>query len=75
MSNPSANNYQESGHARLAFRVDDFCRAIGICRSNFYNLLKAGEIRTVVIGGRRLVPATEVERLLSSQVRLHTKNS
>ncbi len=55
-----------SEKGKLAYRVDEFCHAIGICRSNFYYQVKARKIRTVVIGGRRLVPASEVERLLSS---------
>ncbi len=49
----------------LAFRVDDFCRKIGIGRTTFYELIKEKKIKTVIIGGRRLVPATEADRLLS----------
>ena len=54
-------------HVTLAFRVNDFCSAMGFGRSTFYELVKRGEIRTVVIGGRRLVPAAEADRLLSCQ--------
>jgi excisionase family DNA binding protein len=50
----------------LAYRVDDFCKQIGISRTSFYELLKKGKIRTVLIAGRRLIPASEVERLLSA---------
>ncbi len=50
-----------------AYRVDDFCRAMGFCRSTFYVLVRQGKIRTVCIGRRRLVPAGEAERLLSCQ--------
>jgi excisionase family DNA binding protein len=49
----------------LAYRVGDFCKQIGISRTSFYELLKRGQIRTVVIAGRRLIPTSEVERLLS----------
>lgn len=48
----------------LAFQVTPFCRALGIGRTKFYELLKTGEIRTVIIGGRRLIPASEAFRLL-----------
>jgi len=51
----------------LAYRVNPFCRAIGISRSSFYELVKQGKINTVVIAGRRLVPAGEVDRLLSRE--------
>ena len=49
----------------LAYQVNAFCRLIGIGRSHFYELVKKGKLRTVLVGGRRLVPATEAERLLS----------
>ncbi len=56
-------------HRQLAYRINDFCREIGIGRTTFYELLKAGRIRTVTIGGRRLVPADEARRLLSEGAR------
>jgi excisionase family DNA binding protein len=49
----------------LAYQINLFCRLIGIGRSHFYELVKEGAIRTVMIGGRRVVPATEADRLLS----------
>ena len=55
----------ESGEAnRLAFRVQPFCKSIGIGRTKFYELVRDGKIKTVVIGGRRLVPADEAQRLV-----------
>jgi excisionase family DNA binding protein len=49
---------------RLAFRVKAFCKSIGIGRTKFYELVRDGKIKTVVIGGRRLVPADEAQRLV-----------
>jgi excisionase family DNA binding protein len=49
---------------RLAFRVKPFCEAVGIGRTKFYELVRNGKIKTVVIGGRRLVPAAEARRLI-----------
>jgi excisionase family DNA binding protein len=49
---------------RAALSVDEFCALIGVCRATFYNLLKDGKIRTVMLGGRRLVPADAVRELL-----------
>ncbi len=49
---------------RLAFRVQSFCKSIGIGRTKFYELMAAGKIKTVVIGGRRLIPADEAQRLV-----------
>ena len=48
----------------LAFRVRPFCKSIGIGRTKFYELVRDGKIKTVVIGGRRLVPAYEAQRLV-----------
>ena len=50
----------------LAYSVDAFCRSIGIGRTKFYDLVRERKIRTVTIGGRRLVPATEIQRLLGN---------
>lgn len=49
---------------RFAWRVKEFCEAIGISRAHFYEQIKRGKIRTVLIGGRRLVPDSERARLL-----------
>ena len=50
---------------RLAWQVNHFCKAVGIRRTSFYELLKQNKLRTVVIAGRRLVPDSEVRRLLT----------
>jgi hypothetical protein len=49
----------------LAFRVKPFCQRVGICASTFYKYVTLGKIHIVKIGGRTLVPAAEVQRLLS----------
>jgi excisionase family DNA binding protein len=56
-------NSTGADHAPLAYRVAHFCRAIGIGRTKFYELMASGKIRTIVVGGRRLVPAAEAQRL------------
>jgi len=48
----------------LAYKVNGFCDAMGLGRTKFYALVREGKIKTVRIGARRLVPASEVERLL-----------
>jgi excisionase family DNA binding protein len=49
---------------RRAFKVDAFCDTYGLGRSSLYNLIREGKIRTIKIGGTRLIPASEGERLL-----------
>jgi hypothetical protein len=40
---------------------------LGISRTSFYLLVKQEKIRTIFIAGRRLVPASEGERLISEE--------
>lgn len=49
----------------LAYQVKLFCNSVGISPATFYKYVNLGEIRIIKIGGRTLVPASEVERLLS----------
>lgn len=49
----------------LAYSVNDFCRAVGIGRTLTYSLISKGEIRTIRIAGRRLIPASEAQRLVN----------
>jgi hypothetical protein len=48
-----------------ARRVRDACRAIGISKSTLYKLASKGMVRLVHIGGRTVVPETEINRLAS----------
>lgn len=48
----------------LAVRVPEACRLSGIGRSKLYELIKAGELRTVKVGAITLIPLTSLERLL-----------
>jgi hypothetical protein len=57
-------NSTGADHAPLAYQVAHFCRAVGIGRTKFYQLMASGKIHTVVVGGRRLVPADEARRLV-----------
>lgn len=52
------------GPEPLAYRVSDFSRAIGIGKTKLFEMMKRKELRTVMIGGRRLIPASEAARLL-----------
>ena len=47
-----------------AYRIADFCRAFGLSRSTVYTLISEGRLESVLIGGRRLIPADAAERLL-----------
>jgi excisionase family DNA binding protein len=52
-----------SANERIAFRVRDASIVSGLSRSTLCELLKAGKIRTVKIGGRRLILRESLEAL------------
>ena len=51
---------------RLAYRVKEVCRMLGIGKSTFYKLTQAGKISTMKIGSVTLVKRTELERLIEA---------
>ena len=67
---PSANisdreNARRAEQSRRARTVADFCGQLSISRSHFYDLVSEGRIKIIKIGGRTLVPETELDRLAS----------
>jgi excisionase family DNA binding protein len=52
---------------KRALRMNDFCECYGISRATAYKLMKLGKLRTVRVGGRRLVPVDVAEALLQSK--------
>jgi excisionase family DNA binding protein len=51
---------------RRAWRIDEFCEAHRVSRSTVYKLISQNKLATVLIGGRRVIPDSESERLLSA---------
>ena len=58
----------EEAYTPLAYRVRDFCTSVGLGKTKFYELLREGKIKTISIGGRRLVPADEAQRIVREGV-------
>jgi hypothetical protein len=50
---------------KRALRMNDFCDAYGLSRATAYKLMKTGKLRTVFVGGRRLVPVDAAETLIA----------
>jgi predicted site-specific integrase-resolvase len=46
-----------------ALRVDEFCERYCVGRSTFWKYVKLGRIRIITIGGRTVVPPSEVDRI------------
>jgi len=48
----------------LAYRVNDAAKVAGLSRSSLYCLMGDGKLRSVLVGGRRLIPADALRDLL-----------
>ena len=50
--------------ARLAYRPNEVPAVLGVSRAAVYEMLKSGQLGSTKIGGKRLIPRREIERLL-----------
>ena len=48
----------------IGYSIEQVMQLLPIGRTSIYKLIKCGELQTVVICGRRIVPASEIDRLL-----------
>ena len=48
----------------LAYRVNDAIKVSGLSRSSIYKLIGEGKLRSVLVAGRRLIPANSLHALL-----------
>ena len=53
----------------IGYSIEQVMQLLPIGRTSIYKLIKSGELQTVVICGRRIVPASEIDRLLSQSER------
>lgn len=63
------NQAIENSIERRAYRVNEFCASHRVSRSTVYKLMAAGKLRTVLVGGRRLIPAEAAEALLNGEAK------
>ncbi len=54
---------RDPGHRR-AYQINEATAAYGLSRTTIYKLISSGELRTVKIGGRRLIPVDAIEALI-----------
>jgi excisionase family DNA binding protein len=50
-----------------AYHVNEACELLRIARSTLTKLSAEGAIRTIKLGGRVLVPAIEIDRILAGE--------
>lgn len=53
--------------SRRALTLFDFCDFYSIGRSTAYSMIKTGKLRSIRVGGRRLIPVDAAEALLKPE--------
>ncbi len=66
MTAETLSNIRARLEEKRAFRINEFCAAYGLGRTKTYDLIKTGKLRTVVVGGRRLIHRDDAEALFSA---------
>jgi excisionase family DNA binding protein len=52
---------------RAAYSVAETAELLGLCEASIYRALKRGDLTSVLIGGRRLIPALSINKLLNDE--------
>ena len=58
------NTTQHPTEPAMLFAITEAATILGIGRTNVYTLLKQGQLRSVKIGGRRLIPRQALEQFV-----------
>lgn len=61
--------------AKTLLCIQEFAEAVGVSTYTVRRLMESGEIRNVNVGARRLIPATELDRVSSEGVGTRRKRS
>lgn len=48
----------------LVYSISDACRVSTLCKSQIYNLIRAGKLETRKLGRRTLIPAASLRALI-----------
>lgn len=54
---------------RMALSLEEAGKAIGLCSKTVSKLIADGRLRCVMVGTRRLIPVTELQRWLDAESR------
>ena len=52
---------------KRAYRINEFCATYGLGRTKTYDLIRTGKLRTIMVGGRRLIHKDAAEALFSER--------
>ncbi|QDP95084.1 helix-turn-helix domain-containing protein [Microlunatus elymi] len=60
---------KDSRVSALAYRVEEAADAVGVSKSQIYELIRSGQLRTVKLGRRRLVPVQALADYIDGMTR------
>ena len=52
---------------KIAYRIDEAVKATGLGRTFLYERISSGELKSIKVGGRRLIMADDLLNFLSGQ--------
>ena len=52
---------------RAAYSVAETAEMLGLCEASIYRAMRRNEIESVTLGGRRLITARSIDKLLSAK--------
>jgi excisionase family DNA binding protein len=67
MTNPEAGDDGERHFSRQTYRLQEVAKILGVGRNQAYEAAKRGEIPSIKVGKRVLVPRAALERLLRGE--------
>ena len=68
--NSQQNNKQPSAENAVQQRglsLKDACATLGCSESHGWKMIRTGQLKSVAFGRRRIIPATEIERVLAGE--------
>ena len=68
----SMEDGKRSDTDRRFFGLQEVADQLGTSRGFIYSLIFAGDLRSVKLGGRRIIPASEIDRLVEMADSSHT---
>lgn len=70
VTNVNNSILDESG--RAAYSADEIAKILGLSRATIVRLMQRGDLASVLIGGSRRVPASEIKRILAVRAEVVT---
>ena len=53
------------GPSRTAFSIPEVAQQLGLSEASVWRAIKRGQFESILIGGRRVIPARSVDRVLT----------